>query len=153
MEAGFGAAVAHNLASVHRPVVSGSARVVRLRPYARMTMKELVRKVLSEHFHNGATTRQMLEFFRDAWGRDIERTNLSPQVSRLSQEGIIGRLDDGRWYLIEPKQRKPYRLREKAVHDNVLLQPGEIVMLHDHEVGAHHEPIETIGGPETEKDD
>jgi hypothetical protein len=128
----------------HLAASSGATEPVyvpeRRSPYDGMTMKQLVVKVLREHFHNGATTRQMLEFFRDAWGRDIERTNLSPQLSRLSQEGIIDRLDDGQWHLVG--QRKPYRLREKAVHDNVLRMPGEIVMLLDNEVGAHHEPIE-----------
>jgi hypothetical protein len=62
--------------------------------------------------------------------------------------------DDGRWYLIAPMpgQRKPYRLREKAVHDNVLRMPGEIVMLLDHEVGAHHEPVDIAEDhPQTEK--
>jgi len=40
-------------------------------------------KALSEQFQHGATTKQLVNFFKDAWGRDIERTNLSPQLSRL----------------------------------------------------------------------
>lgn len=72
-------------------------------PYEKMTMKELVVKVLSEHFPQGATTRQMLDFFRDGWGRHIERQNLSPQLSRLFQERVIGRRDDHVWFLLEPQ--------------------------------------------------
>jgi hypothetical protein len=114
-------------------------------------MKQLVVKALREHFRDGATTRQMLDFFRDAWDRDIERTNLSPQVSRLLQEGIISHLDDGRWVLIELIERKAYRLLQKAVHDGVLRNPGDVVMLYPHEVADHHEPIDTDEGPETSK--
>lgn len=81
--------------------------------YDHMTMKQLIVKVLREHFHQGATARQMLDFFRDAWARDIERTNLSPQLSRLFQDRIIGRRDDHHWFLLshpaadEPKEQEP----------------------------------------------
>ena len=37
-------------------------------------------KALSEQFQHGATTKQLVNFFKDAWGRDIERTNLSPRL-------------------------------------------------------------------------
>lgn len=69
-------------------------------PYETLTMKQLVVKVLREHFQQGATTRQMLDFFRDAWGRNIKRENLSPQLSRLFQDRIIGRRDDHAWFLL-----------------------------------------------------
>ena len=70
-------------------------------PYANLTMKELVVKALREHFHQGATTRQLLEFFRDAWGREIERTSLSPQLTRLFAAGIISQFGEGKeWFLI-----------------------------------------------------
>ena len=83
-------------------------------PYDHLTMKELVVKVLTEHFPNGATTRQMLDFFRDAWGRNIERQNLSPQISRLYQEGVIGRIRTTRgWFLYKKDGTtigfRPYR--------------------------------------------
>ena len=62
-------------------------------------MKQLIVKVLIEHFKDGATARQMIDFFRDAWGRNIERQNLSPQISRLYQEGTIGRVRSSRgWF-------------------------------------------------------
>lgn len=59
-------------------------------PYARLTIKELVCKALDEQFERGATANELLEFFAHAYGRDdIVRTSLSPQLSRLKQEGKI----------------------------------------------------------------
>jgi hypothetical protein len=78
----------------------GHSGVVASSPYLHLTMKELVTKALTEHFHDGATAKQLREFFRDAWGRNIERANLSPQLSRLKGDGTI-QLDDetGIWSL------------------------------------------------------
>lgn len=72
--------------------------VLRMSAYQHLTMKQLVIKALKEHFNEGATTKQLLEFFRDAWGRNIERTNLSPQVTRLRIAGLIEH-HDGKWRL------------------------------------------------------
>jgi hypothetical protein len=59
-------------------------------PYARLTIKQLVCKALTEQFERGATANELLDFFADAWGRsDVVRTSLSPQLSRLKQEGKI----------------------------------------------------------------
>jgi hypothetical protein len=92
---------------------------LRVLPYAHLTMKQLIIKALSEHFHNGATTRQLLDFFRDAWGRAIERQNLSPQLSRLYQEGVIGRIPPARgWFIIPEKVIEgfaPYLWRGRVV--------------------------------------
>lgn len=60
-------------------------------PYPALTMKEMVLKALLEHFPNGATCGQFIAFFRDAWSRDIARSSLSPQLSRLRIEGKIQR--------------------------------------------------------------
>lgn len=68
-------------------------------PYAKLTMKQLVRKALDEHFTNGATANELLDFFRNAWGRnDVVRTSLSPQLSRLKRDGAI-KLDGMTWRL------------------------------------------------------
>jgi hypothetical protein len=72
---------------------------LRMSAYQHLTMKQLVMKALNEHFQKGATARQLREFFRDAWGRPIKRANLSPQLSRLLKEGIIG-MDNGVWSLM-----------------------------------------------------
>lgn len=55
-----------------------------------LTIKELVLKVLAEHLPNGATSQQFLEVFAQKWGRtDIRRTSLSPQLTRLKDEGKV----------------------------------------------------------------
>ena len=126
-------------------------------PYQGLTMKQLIVKVLEEHYPQGATTRKMLDFFRDAWNRDIQRENLSPQISRLYQEGIIGRVEGTReWYLIpeERRGRKPYRLLSKAFVNDRIVKAGEIVWLLPNEVGEHHEPIHLpAGSPPDPNDD
>lgn len=71
-------------------------------PYARFTIKELILKALKEHFDEGATAIQLLDLFSSAWGRDdIARTSLSPQLSRLKQEGKLTR-DGQTWRLWQP---------------------------------------------------
>jgi hypothetical protein len=63
-------------------------------PFERLTIKGLVIKALDEHFREGATTQQLSDFFRDAWGRNIERASLSPQLSRLQSDGAITRIGE-----------------------------------------------------------
>ena len=102
-------------------------------PYRDLTMKQLVLKALSEHFPNGGTTRQLIDFFREAWGRDIERTNLSPQISRLYQEGTIGRAQGRKeWHLMRRPDIVVGFQPFFAVHTNEVLwmepnlaRPGE----------------------------
>jgi hypothetical protein len=56
---------------------------------ALMTIKQLVIRALLHQFRDGATPAQLREFIRDAYGRDIERSSLSPQLSRLKAGGIV----------------------------------------------------------------
>lgn len=63
-----------------------------------MTMKQLVIYALKEHFREGATGKQLVEFFKSRYGREIARESLSPQLSRLRAEKKIdhqGRI----WFL------------------------------------------------------
>ena len=55
----------------------------------KMTFKQLVVKALSEHFENGATANELLDFFKSNWCREIMRTSLSPQLSRLKNDNLI----------------------------------------------------------------
>jgi len=74
--------------------------------YQNWTMKQLVRKALKERFSEGATARQLLDLFHDEWGRiDIVRSSLSPQLSRLSKEGVIYR-KALIWHLDDDGQRQ-----------------------------------------------
>jgi hypothetical protein len=73
--------------------------------YRHLTMKQLVRRALQEHFTEGATAKQMLELFRHEWGRDdVVRTSLSPQLTRLKREGVIA-LHGLVWHLLRPDRR------------------------------------------------
>jgi hypothetical protein len=74
--------------------------VVSPSPYEHLTMKQLITKALMEHFLSGATAKQLREFFRDAWARNIDRASLSPQLSRLRSDKIIDR-DGNVWFLIK----------------------------------------------------
>ncbi|MEO1046892.1 MAG: hypothetical protein AAFW59_01050 [Pseudomonadota bacterium] len=64
-----------------------------------LTFKQLTLKALSEHFEDGATANELLDFFRTRWGRtDIVRTSLSPQLTRLKRDGKIS-LNGKTWRL------------------------------------------------------
>jgi hypothetical protein len=89
-------AVAHH--GVRRRRIAEALFAIEPNPYQNLTMKQLVVRALTEHFQNGATAKQLREFFRDAWGREMERHNLSPQLSRLRADEII-ELNEGIWRL------------------------------------------------------
>lgn len=75
--------------------------------YRGLTMKQLTLKALKEHFTNGATANELLEYFANAWGRnDIIRESFSPQLSRLKREGKIS-LRGKVWYLLSPENETP----------------------------------------------
>ncbi len=66
------------------------------------TLKQMVVRALREHFPAGATAQTLLEFFRTAYGRDVQRESLSPQLSRLiDPDGIVVR--EGRVYSLSPQ--------------------------------------------------
>jgi hypothetical protein len=92
-------------------------------PVRGLTMKSLVVKALSERFKNGATSRELLDFIRDEWGRtDVIRSSFSPQLSRLKLEGVI-RLDEKVWKLGAEDEQDALLLehqeREASEHDRV----------------------------------
>ena len=146
---------AEALAAISRAF--GKAQTAKMGAFAieLMTMKELVIGVLTNHFPAGATTKQMIGFFRDVWGRTIERTNLSPQISRLHQEGVIGRLEGTKaWYLSTEERRgkRPYRETVHQMQCGELIAAGErVVWLAPADVTRNHTPVWPEGsdaGPE-----
>jgi len=99
-------------AAKHTPQLGGS--VYGRSSYENLTIKELVRKALGEHFERGATANQLLEFFAGAWGRrDIARTSLSPQLSRLKRDGEIV-LRGQKWILSTSNTADPQQLGKAA---------------------------------------
>jgi hypothetical protein len=69
--------------------------------FAYLTIKELALKALREKFTNGATATQMVEHFKSAWGREVMRTSLSPQLTRLKDEKKID-IRGNQWFLTNP---------------------------------------------------
>lgn len=75
-------------------------------PYQLLTMKQLVLKALRERFPKGATANELIEFFWNAWGRtDVVRSSLSPQLSRLKDDGKISR-EGYRWLLVQTEKNE-----------------------------------------------
>ena len=63
-----------------------------------MTMKEMTLQALGDYYKQGASSRDLVAYFADAFGKTISRTSLSPQLSRLVREKKIVNVD-GKWKL------------------------------------------------------
>ena len=75
-----------------------------------MTIKQLVLSALREHFKNGATGNQLVDFFKTSWGREIAKESLSPQLSRLCNEKRIERRGRA-WFLTDGDSPVPATYR------------------------------------------
>jgi DNA-binding transcriptional ArsR family regulator len=67
------------------------------------TIKQLIIEALFAHFHDGATGVELRDHFLTVHGRDIDRTSISPQLTRLREEGIVEQMtgpDEGKWKLV-----------------------------------------------------
>jgi hypothetical protein len=71
----------------------------------RLTIKQAVIKIL-ERAPRGLAALQILERLRTEFQMDYPRTSLSPQLSRLKNEGKIG-LKGNVWYLINETAQEP----------------------------------------------
>jgi len=88
---------------VERPPTKGGAAAPRPAPLPiakDLTLKDLARKGLAEIFPEGATTQDLLAHIRES-GRDVTRTGLSSQLTRLRQSGVLDRRDHV-WQLKHP---------------------------------------------------
>ncbi|MGA8760474.1 MAG: hypothetical protein WB611_29960 [Stellaceae bacterium] len=137
--------------------IRNAARVLVSSRNSGLTMKQLVTKALAQHFDKGASSRQLLEFFRDAWGRNIERTSLNPQLFRLYQDGIIGRVEGTKeWYLIpeERRGRKPYKRVSTRMSCGQIDRYETTVWLLPDEVTPNDEPLseKTVAEPNLDED-
>lgn len=54
-----------------------------------LTIKEKIVRALRDHFSLGARPTDLRNFIKEAYGDDIPLTSLSPQLSRLREEGTI----------------------------------------------------------------
>ena len=76
---------------------------------AGLTIKEMIVRALSSgHFQQGAKPNDIREFIKNAYGRDVPATSLSPQLTRLREEGTIeqtqGVLNNETWWRLVPGQ-------------------------------------------------
>jgi hypothetical protein len=107
------AEVRRALAAIDAPDVPGLLRIAAGLPpqtdipYDQWTLKQLAVRALEEHFPYGATANQLLAVFKSAYGRDIPRPSLSPQLSRLWRKDGVIKLEGKLWKLAQPKQKEP----------------------------------------------
>jgi hypothetical protein len=70
---------------------------------ANLTIKQMILGALRDHFHEGATPAELREYFKHAYGREIDRTSISPQLTRMRDDGIIEQPpssgEGGKWRL------------------------------------------------------
>jgi hypothetical protein len=77
-----------------------------------MTIKEMILRALRDHFHNGATPSELRDYMRTAYGRDVDRNSIGPQLARLREEGTIEQPntlasgDSGKWRLTPVLKRR-----------------------------------------------
>lgn len=72
--------------------------------FEHFTIKELIVKALTDHYKQGAGAADLVEFIKNAYGRAVERSSLSPQLSRLKQDGWVEQQADGAWNLTNEKR-------------------------------------------------
>lgn len=88
-------------------------------PYANLTQQQLVLRALKERFHNGATVNELVDFFHNAWDRkDIVRSSLSPQLSRLRTAHRIRLAANNVWKLVSENDEAPPNRSGGASHSS-----------------------------------
>ncbi|WP_312312758.1 hypothetical protein [Sphingobium yanoikuyae] len=64
-----------------------------------LTIKDMAREILGAQ-PNGLNSSGILDGIKKTFGRDVERTSLSPQLSRLKEEGDLA-LDGDVWFTLD----------------------------------------------------
>jgi len=54
---------------------------------------------LRDHFQHGATPTELSDYMKSAYGKEVDRNSISPQLSRLKEEGMVEVLSNGKWEL------------------------------------------------------
>jgi hypothetical protein len=90
-------------------------------PYPGASIKQLILVAFSdkpEFRAQGAKASQIRQFIRDAYGRDIERATLSPQITRLHRDGFLEAGGGGVWRLVDrPKMLAEMRAKKESNTD------------------------------------
>jgi DNA-binding transcriptional ArsR family regulator len=65
-----------------------------------LTIKEMILRALRNHFKKGASPSELRDYMRDAFGKDVDRNSISPQLTRLRELGAVEQYElDGKWKL------------------------------------------------------
>jgi hypothetical protein len=64
-----------------------------------MTIKQMIDSALRDHFRDGATPAELRDYFKTAYGRDVSRSSISPQLARLQDAHRIEPTESGKWTL------------------------------------------------------
>ncbi len=70
------------------------------------TVKEMVVQLLDEEYPAGLTALEILDGIKKRWKPDLDRTTLSPQLTRLKKQTSI-RNDKTRWFLVVKETEAP----------------------------------------------
>jgi hypothetical protein len=70
--------------------------------FSSMSLKELILRALVDNFPEGATTQELREFLANAYRRIVDRTSLSPQISRLYADNIVQRGQEPHSWKLNP---------------------------------------------------
>lgn len=67
-----------------------------------LTIKDLILRALNDHFHLGATPSELSDYMKAAYGREIDRNSISPQLARLRDEGLVQNTNalSGKWEIV-----------------------------------------------------
>jgi hypothetical protein len=58
-------------------------------PWEALTIKDMILNALKDHFHSGATPSELSEYMKTAYGRDVDRNSIGPQLARLRDERLV----------------------------------------------------------------
>jgi hypothetical protein len=75
-------------------------------PFRHLSIKDLALRALRDRFIEGATAQELIDYFEAAYGRRIERSSLSPQLSRLKDEKRL-QFEGKLWTLPKQEQIEP----------------------------------------------
>ena len=64
--------------------------------------KPTIVTALTSHFHDGATSAELRTFIKDVFDREIDRTSMSPRLTRLREDGVVEQKDNGSFRKVEP---------------------------------------------------
>ena len=111
-------------------VVGSQVQAIRTRRPSETSMRTAVLSVLAKN-DGGLTARDLLPLVNDRLGTDYPRSSLSPQLSRLKADNVIGR-DGMVWRLVARKDEAATQTPEAAGVAASYQQPPA----HDREAGS-----------------